>query len=198
MTRQINPMALIRQLLDESGCIPALTMYQPWGSLLACEAKQYETRGWATKYRGWMLIHAGKAQDHWFGDCDKPYLRAVYDALKPVFYPQTMCNQSDLQNAAPYGKIIAIAELVNCWRMVYHPGTDVDEALKIEIGAELDVPKHHPDFHRFIVPTEQELLFGDWTPGRYAWEFANMTMLPEPIPAKGMQRLWRWKGEGAA
>ncbi len=41
-----------------------------------------------------------------------------------------------------------------------------------------------------------ELLFGDWTPGRYAWEFANMTMLPEPIPAKGGQRLWNWAQEG--
>ena len=35
---------------------------------------------------------------------------------------------------------------------------------------------------------------GDWTPGRYAWEFSDMKPLGEPIPAKGKQGLWEWKG----
>jgi hypothetical protein len=38
--------------------------------------------------------------------------------------------------------------------------------------------------------TEEEKIFGDWRHGRYAWEFANMRMLDEPIPAKGKQGLW--------
>ena len=35
-----------------------------------------------------------------------------------------------------------------------------------------------------------ERAFGDWTPGRYAWELADMQLLPEPIPARGRQGLW--------
>lgn len=35
-----------------------LTLYQPWASLIACGAKQIETRSWATSYRGWLGIHA--------------------------------------------------------------------------------------------------------------------------------------------
>jgi hypothetical protein len=39
-----------------------------------------------------------------------------------------------------------------------------------------------------------ELAFGDYTiPGRYAWILTNIKKLPEPIPAKGMQRLWEWQ-----
>ncbi len=38
----------------------AITIWQPWASLLACGAKQYETRSWATSYRGPIAIHAAK------------------------------------------------------------------------------------------------------------------------------------------
>lgn len=38
----------------------ALTLYQPWASLIAWREKQYETRGWSTLYRGPLAIHASK------------------------------------------------------------------------------------------------------------------------------------------
>lgn len=38
----------------------ALSLWQPWASLVACGAKTFETRGWATKYRGPLVIHAAK------------------------------------------------------------------------------------------------------------------------------------------
>jgi len=39
----------------------AITIHQPYASLIACGAKIYETRSWATKYRGKIAIHAGKS-----------------------------------------------------------------------------------------------------------------------------------------
>lgn len=41
----------------------ALTLYQPWASLLIHGIKTVETRSWQTHYRGWLLIHAGKTFD---------------------------------------------------------------------------------------------------------------------------------------
>lgn len=38
----------------------ALTLWQPWASLIAVGAKRYETRGWRTSYRGPLLICAAK------------------------------------------------------------------------------------------------------------------------------------------
>lgn len=38
----------------------AITLWQPWASLVACGAKKYETRSWKTDYRGPLVIHAAK------------------------------------------------------------------------------------------------------------------------------------------
>lgn len=40
--------------------IKVLTLHQPWATLIALGIKQYETRDWATAYRGTVVIHAGK------------------------------------------------------------------------------------------------------------------------------------------
>ena len=37
----------------------ALTVKQPWAQLIVDGYKKYEFRGWKTKYRGKILIHAG-------------------------------------------------------------------------------------------------------------------------------------------
>jgi hypothetical protein len=40
-----------------------ITIKQPWASLIAEGYKEYEFRTWRTKYRGEILIHAGKGVD---------------------------------------------------------------------------------------------------------------------------------------
>ena len=41
----------------------AITIKQPYASLIAAGIKRYEFRTWKTKYRGELLIHAGKGID---------------------------------------------------------------------------------------------------------------------------------------
>lgn len=38
--------------------------------------------------------------------------------------------------------------------------------------------------------TFQEITFGDYSPGRWAWEFEAMIMLPDPVPCRGNRMLW--------
>lgn len=40
-----------------------ITIKQPWATLIAKGYKEYEFRTWKTKYRGEILIHAGKGID---------------------------------------------------------------------------------------------------------------------------------------
>lgn len=40
-----------------------ITLKQPWATLIAEGYKKYEFRSWDTKYRGEILIHAGKGVD---------------------------------------------------------------------------------------------------------------------------------------
>ena len=152
----------------------AITIWQPWASLLACGAKQFETRSWATTYRGPIAIHAAK--------------KDVFDSLAlipiPVALEMKMLLGAEWKDL-PTGAVIATAELVNVWHTVLNPGQG-NGAHKI--GAE-------DRSENYIIPSEIELAFGDWTPDRYAWELANVKPIP-PVPAKGKQGLWEWDGSG--
>lgn len=159
----------------------AITIWQPWASLLACGAKQFETRSWATSYRGPIAIHAAKKDI-------SDVLRILPSDLASKMKKAIGAEWKDL----PTGAVIATAELVNVWHIVYHPGPNVDKAKHIDIGAEsITTDKHDPHFGDYFVPTEREIALGDWTPGRYAWELANVKPIA-PIPVKGKQGLWNW------
>lgn len=165
----------------------AITLWQPWATLFACGAKEYETRSWATKYRGPIAIHAAAKS-----------LRSIYKEIFPCndyeFHPSYFVKKEFCdalkenginENELPLGCIIATADLVDCHKIVRHGGR----------GMSSEGPGWLETEDGIYIPTEQELLFGDWTPGRYAWEVVNVKMLPEPIPAKGHQRLWNWEVE---
>ncbi len=38
--------------------------------------------------------------------------------------------------------------------------------------------------------TEEEQIFGDWRPGRYAWRCRDPEYLTEPVPVSGQQGIW--------
>lgn len=42
----------------------AISLWQPWATLLVRGVKKIETRGWDTKYRGDLIIHAAKKTGH--------------------------------------------------------------------------------------------------------------------------------------
>lgn len=43
--------------------------------------------------------------------------------------------------------------------------------------------------------TEEELLYGDWRVGRYAWRCRDHQALDKPIPCRGAQGIWIWSDE---
>lgn len=165
----------------------AVTIWQPWASLIPMGLKKYETRCWPTSYRGPIAIHAGKKTDPNVFEGLLRSQRTIEHLMKLGITPENI-------ESLPHGAIIATAELVNVWKIVFHPGTDINKAKHILIGAEsLTTDKHAPDFGAYFVPTEQEMAFGNWAPGNYAWELQNVKMLPAPIPIKGKQGLWDWE-----
>jgi activating signal cointegrator 1 len=45
---------------DPGRTLPALSLWQPWATLVAIGAKRNETRSWSTTYKGPLAIHATK------------------------------------------------------------------------------------------------------------------------------------------
>lgn len=84
--------------------IPALTLWQPWAWLIAEGLKQYETRGWATKCRGPLAIHAALR---------KPKVEECSDeilvALRSI-HPRTSAALLSLDR----GAVVCIVDLVEC------------------------------------------------------------------------------------
>jgi activating signal cointegrator 1 len=84
----------------------ALSLTQPWASLVAIGAKTWETRSWQTAYRGPIAIHAAKTfpQDARQPCLTEPFKRALITA--------GIRSLSDL----PLGAVVATATLVDCVR----------------------------------------------------------------------------------
>jgi hypothetical protein len=172
----------------------AISLWQPWATLLTCGAKRYETRSWKRTYRGPIAIHAALKKPPEQEGLDWEVFNAITNALTNYYgawrfdwhLGGTKINPDGTDNGfdIPLGAVIATAELVGCHKIVLHGGRGLSST---------SLGWLETDDGRIYEPTEQELLFGNWTPGRYAWEFANMIMLPEPIPAKGHQGLWNWE-----
>lgn len=81
----------------------AISLWQPWASLVAGGHKRYETRGWATRYRGPLLIHAAKKWDKDSARLARDFAGILRDA-----------GRSSLPNPLPLGCALAVAELVEC------------------------------------------------------------------------------------
>ncbi len=159
----------------------AITIWNPWASLIAIGVKPHETRSWATNYRGQIAIHAAQKDVHKImRELPHDVLVAMYDNL----YKGYGIKSGALSRLADeQGHIIATAMLAECWQVIEHTPTAIILRQSNGIGVD-KIPIDAP-----------YLMFGDYSVGRYIWGLANVCKLPEPIPAKGMQGLWTWEGE---
>ena len=140
----------------------ALTLTQPWATLVAIGAKRIETRSWSTNYRGPLAIHAAKSFPKW----------AREFTTEPVCYNAV---RLDLKTGGyPLGMVIATCRLVDC----------------LPTEAYRCMPGVFEEYHELDTPQEQA--FGDYSPNRFAWVLEGIVALPEPIPAKGALGLWEW------
>jgi len=158
----------------------AITIAQPYATLIALGQKKIETRSWSTSYRGPLAIHAAKGPGH-LGSFkalrDLCGTQPFFDALMPIVPNyNAYCDRDAIFEQLPLGAIIATCVLVDC------VPTEHIRSVKIVRRGN----------HEWLW-TENEKAFGDYTPGRYAWLLSNVRALPEPIPARGALGLWEWQ-----
>lgn len=141
----------------------AISLWQPWATLCAIEAKRFETRSWGTPWRGPLAIHAAKRFERDEQDFTWELLRhpRFGRALAMAGYTKP----SDL----PLGKIVGVGELVQCHALRNWPVLPANQLAGLDADEEL---------------------VGDFSPGRYAWELAKVRSLPTPLPLRGQQGLW--------
>lgn len=80
--------------------IPVLTLWEPWGSLIAAGLKRHETRHWPTNRRGPVAIHAAK--------------KVVLDVDPELDALCTWAFGGGWRRTRPLGCVLAIADLTDC------------------------------------------------------------------------------------
>ncbi|MCK8060290.1 MULTISPECIES: ASCH domain-containing protein [unclassified Fusibacter] len=135
-----------------------LTIMEPYATLIALGNKRIETRSWKTSFRGRIAIHASKNINKASKeDC----LIAEYLTILQPDYIQLAKDKKTVYNF-DFGKVVAYADLVDCVQMKVL--TDEHAVLSNGLKVEGD-----------------ELLFGNFEPGRYAWILENV----EKVEAAG-------------
>lgn len=120
----------------------ALTIKEPWASLIINGYKEYEFRSWKTNYRGKILIHAGMSMDKdmisRFKDYDLKYMSGciigeadLVDCIlvdkefinnlreiNPIVYAQSNHIETyawKLENIRKYRKVVYIKGKLGLW-----------------------------------------------------------------------------------
>lgn len=144
----------------------AITIIQPWATLIATGEKKFETRSWSTKHRGEIAIHAGKKINK--EACSKPEIKEALDR-----HGYTVDN-------LPTGAVVATALLNECYEVI----RENSEAQMVMFD------KTNGTKFWEVNKNGNEFAFGDFSLGRYAWEMAEVELMDKPLPAKGQQGLW--------
>ena len=147
----------------------ALTLNQPYATLIAAGIKSIETRSWAParKHIGTRIaIHAGKT-------------------LAKSFHVST--GKIAANYHWPRGRVIATAKLAAVEKVVAGPGYWVSVNGMLTLAVRTD--GHRPAGMSPLVSVDPH---GDFSIGRYRWFLEDIEALDPPVPAKGMLGLWEW------
>lgn len=178
----------------------AITLYEPWATLMAIGAKVIETRSWpippaligepiaihaASK---WTINTLNGGPGQWVTSLSHPFV----DALFP-----SSLNRIALRNVKNFlpptlGHVLAVVRFVAC------PPTTILKPETLANGVPITaIVQPHPQLVSFIEGTNGhlELSFGDFSRGRFAWiTDASTTKLEQPVRARGGQRIWNLTG----
>lgn len=155
----------------------AITLWQPWASLMAFEEKLIETRSWGTDYRGPLAIHAAvnyPKEGRKFAEelfvAKAMHGKTPVDKNHPLLDPNfiTILTAHHIASNLPRGVILAVVNLYNV------------------------VPVDEP--HLRIC--DKERAFGNYAPGRFAWLTKFVKRFDPPIAVKGQRGLWNWEVSG--
>jgi hypothetical protein len=186
----------------------ALTIWQPWATLIAAGVKRIETRSWSTDYRGPLAIHAaarppepGLHLGPWWveGGFTKDGSDWELRTIGAVEAGVALSTRFDdrLAHRLPLGAVVATCRLVDVVPILTkddHPWPDGTALHLMEGKVYLILAMDdRAEKVEFSLP-EQEVAFGDYSRGRYGWLLTDVEPVVPPALVKGRQGLWEWDG----
>lgn len=169
----------------------AISLWQPWASLIACGAKPYETRDWAppaSLIGQPIAIHAAKKIDRGAAEFAEELMYGQHEAGGHELAEKLESSFSEAPDqimgifgmaVMPIGCVVAIARL----DAAFHLGEPAEGTMRPSASVTRRmVSRPMPDCFTVRYDT-----FGDYAPGRWAWLLTDVRPLRRPIAAKGAQ-----------
>ena len=148
----------------------AITLYQPWASLIAVGVKTIETRNWAP------LAVLGQRI-------------AIHAAKRPPRIQELPGDISwEWTKGLPRGTVVATARVVKVGRV--HSNTGPHGTMKLFRSNHQGTALRSWQFEPFT-PDK----YGDYSLGRWLWFLADIKPVDPPISAVGRQGFWNWEEE---
>lgn len=145
----------------------ALSLWQPHALAIAIGIKPYETRGWATGYRGPLAIHAAKRpwkeRELWDKLALRLFREKLYPSLAGVDH-NTDAMAALINRDLVFGAVVCVVDVVDC--------------------IQTSVIRH--------TLSPRQLFWGNFTDGddnrgRWGFKLANVRRLAKPVYVRGMQ-----------
>lgn len=180
--------------------IKAISLWEPFASLVAWGAKHNETRSW-----------------QWPGDL-LPDIVAIHAARRWGSDVARMCQASPFSNVLrehgvsvslkgrpnlPFGCVVCVARVRECVATLNLP---LARGTQRECPQGSDGFSEHLDYAmarhpiqmaslagKYLEHCPNERHFGDYRIGRYAWSLDSVQRLEVPVPATGRQSVWQWE-----
>jgi len=142
----------------------ALTIWQPWATLIARELKRVETRPWSTQHRGDIAIHAAAR-------------------IPPIDLPGVLkiIEKHGLEGFMPLGKVICIAKLVDVHPAEFFKSIK-SPTMKSAMKKEIALGDYRPGRYGFVLtdirlikpfPIRGQQRMWNWQPHQGELEFIN-------------------------
>ena len=156
----------------------AITIKQPWASMIVEGIKDVENRTWRTSFRGRVLIHAGAKEDiRWYDRTNELSASIVHNTIERIF------SEKDYNET--FGTIIGSVEIIDCVINYQSIWAEKTNSLSKSCYNELI---HTPN--KWIRDINENLVFKPDVV--YNWVLANPVKFDKPIPAKGKLSFWEF------
>lgn len=152
----------------------AITIKQPWASLIVHGIKDIENRSWRTNFRGRVLIHSSAK-----GDIAKFGCLQLNQRLKIFNTPMSRIGFNDL----PFGSIIGSVEIVDC--VQNHPSIWANKGVYNWVLA-------NPILFSEPIPAKGKLSFWDYESINFEDDICLCVL---PLPVKEEKRVMSLCGE---
>jgi hypothetical protein len=150
----------------------AISLWQPWATAVALEAKRFETRSWPAPQSvvgQRIAIHAAK---RWTADQDYLSSYRFWCGALGIHVGET---RTRLKGALPFGAIVAVATISEC--------RTTDSMTVGELFVER-LPEGEPPGSPY---GWDEYSMGDFSIGRFAWRLEDVVRLETPVAGVGHQ-----------